>query len=424
MINLFDIYIRIKNNKTVINGGLYSLYSFIGKGVSFILMIILAKYILPVEYGYLSLFSTASTLLGFFMGFSSFGYLTISYFKKTKDDFKKDFSAIISLYLFTSIIFSIILIMAGDFLVDKSHLSFQLLWYVIIISLFNCFFFINQDLFRIKEKIIGYGIFSCGNALINFVLSIVFVIYLQQNWMGRINAQLICTVFFGIVGLCYFIKCDYFDFRLSWDRYKTILLWSLPIIPHLATNWIRQGCDRYIIDYHYSVYEVGVFSFALTLISVFNTIGYAFNSTNSVSLYKLLSNKDDPNVAYKLSRLTKQIFWTYTGACVFLTIFFPIIVVAFLPKYTPSLGYFFVLSIFGYLECLYYIYINYLFYYGKTKMIMYMTLGTSLLHLFLSLFLTQYSLYYTAFIYILIDAILLFLIRRQAILLRIENNII
>ena len=418
------MYIRIKNNKTVIYGGLYSLYSFIGKGVSFVLMIILAKYILPAEYGHLSLFSTASTLLGFFMGFSSFGYMTISYFKKTKEEFKKDFSAIISLYLFTSVIFSIIVLMAGDFLANKSHLSVQLLWYIIIISLFDSFFFINQDLFRIKEKIVGYGIFSCGNALVNFVLSIVFVIFLQQSWLGRINAQVICTVFFGIVALCYFIKCDYFDFRLSWKRYKTILLWSLPIIPHLATNWIRQGCDRYIIDYHYSIYEVGVFSFALTLVSIFSMIGYAFNSTNSVSLYKLLSSKDDPNVAYKISRLTKLTFWTYTGACVFLTVFFPILVVVFLPKYTSSLGYFFVLSFFGYLECLYFIYINYLFYYGKTKMIMSMTFGTSLLHLLLSLILTQYSLYYTAFIYILIDGILLFLIRKKAISLRIEHNIL
>lgn len=419
-----DTFLRVKDNKTLRDGGLYSLYSFIGKGVSFVLLIYLAKYILPADYGNLSLFSTLSTLLSFFIGLSSFGYVSVSYFKETENEFKKDFTVIFSLYVLTTIILMMLLVIMGDFFSKIFHLPVFLLWYAVIGAFCSSLFFVQQDLLRIKEKVGAYGVLSCGNAFFNFILSIVFVVYYGQSWLGRINAQMICSLIFFLTAVAYFVRLDLFDFHLSLKRYRVVLLWCLPIIPHLTTNWIRQGCDRYIIDYNYSIYEVGIFSFALTLVSVFNMIGYAFNSTNSVNLYKLLSNKEDSDIPHKIEKHTKMVFWIYTIACILLTILFPPIVFFFLPKYIPSLGYFFFLSIFGYLECLYYLYINYLFYYGRTKVIMVITFGTSLLHLSMSLLLTRYSLYYTAFIYIFIDALVLILIRREAISLRKEHGLL
>ena len=425
MFHIYNVLERIKSNKTIRNGGLYSVYSFIGRGASFILLILLAKYIQPAEYGQLSLFNTVVMLLGYFMGFSSFGYISVSYFKNSKQDFKKDFTVIITLYLFTTAFFILILMVFEDYLSNILHLSPILLWYAIIISLFNIFFYINQDLARIREKVGTYGILSCSSALLNFVLSLILVIGFKQSWMGRINAQLLCTLFYGFVAIVFFLKYHLFDFHLSWDRYKVIFLWCLPIIPHLTTNWLRQGCDRYIIDYNYSVYEVGLFSFALNLIAIFTMIGFAFNSTNSVSLYKLLSNKEGyTDVTARISKLTRMMFYIYTIACVVLTLILPVIVYVFLPKYVPSLQYFYLLSVFGYLECIYYIYINYLFYYGKTQQIMYITFGTSVVHLLLSLVLTRFSLYYTAFIYIVVDLIQIILLYKISSSLKRQHNIV
>lgn len=413
---------KVIKNKTLKDGGLYSIYSFIGRGTSFVLLILLASYIQPEEYGELSLFNTVVMLLGYFMGLSSFGYFSVSFFKNTVEDFKKDFTIIVSLYLMTTAFFFLVLIAFGNYLSSILHLSVKLLWYAVIISLFNIFFYISQDYARVREKVGTYGVLSCGNALANFVLSIVLVISFQQGWMGRVNAQLLCTLLFGVIALFIFIRHNLFNFQFSRERYKVILLYCLPIIPHLTTNWIRQGCDRYIIDYNFSIYDVGLFSFALNLVGVFNMIGFSFNSTNSVSLYKLLSNEDNlPDISLRIARLTRMMFSIYTIACVALAIVLPSIVYVFLPKYVPSLGYFFVLCLYGYLECLYYIYCNYLFYYEKTRQIMYITFGTSILHLVLSLLLTKYSLYYTAVIYIIVDAVVLFWIRAVAIKLRREH---
>lgn len=425
MRSLVDIFDRIKANKTIKQGSLYTIFSFFGQGISFVLLVLLANFIEPREYGQLSLYNTALMLVGFFMGFSSSGYVAVSYFKETGNGFVRDFSAIISLYFLTTLVFALLLLSAGSGVSKLMQLPEKLIWYVVIVAFFNSIFSIYQNYARVREKIGLFGVFSCGNAILNFVLSLVFVIELQQSWIGRVNAQLVCAVLFGLIALLSFIKYRLFVFNFSWERYKTILLYSLPLIPHLATMWIRQGCDRYIINYNYSVYEVGLFSFALNLSSITSMIGLAFNYTNSVSLYKLLANKEGYcDIPDRIDKLTRITFYIYSAISVTLIIILPSIVYLLLPKYVPSLGYYFVLCISTYLECLYLLYCNYLFYYGKTKQIMAITLGTSSIHLLLSLLLTKYSLYFTCVIYSITFGLILLFVYYSANKLRVTHNLI
>ena len=86
-----------------------------------------------------------------------------------------------------------------------------------------------------------------------------------------------------------------------------------------------------------------------------------------------------------------------------------------LPKYSESVNYFLILSLYGFAYCLYFLNTNFLFYYKKTKNIMYTTFLSSILHLFLSLLISGYSLYLTACLYVLTQLIVVYFIRRMAI---------
>ena len=94
---------KVAGNKTLLNGSLFSLFSFFNQGVGFVLLILLAEYIAPAEYGSLSMFNTVVTFLGFFIAMSTQGFLAISYFKRGPAHFKEDVSAI-SLISLTSFI--------------------------------------------------------------------------------------------------------------------------------------------------------------------------------------------------------------------------------------------------------------------------------------------------------------------------------
>ena len=225
-------------------------------------------------------------------------------------------------------------------------------------------------------------------------------------------AQTICAFLFGGFAVFYFAKNKLYTIHLSWDNLKYIILWGLPLIPHLASVWIKQGGDRFIINHFHSVDDVGLFSFALNLTSVIIIVGTAFNSTNSVSIFKILS---DDNITkndkiLKIQKQTKTITIITIISYIFITAGASFLVPLLLPRYSSSIPYFLILSIQGLGQCFYLLYCNYLFYYSKNKQIMYVTFFISLLHLCLSLVFTRYSLYATSVIYVFSQFLVSYLI--------------
>lgn len=392
-------------DKTLKNGFAFSIFAFIGKGISFVLLILLASFIPPSDYGKLSLFNTAVMLLGFFMSFSSSGYFSISFFKEEKDIFHQDFTVIQLLLLLSVVIISFFFLVWDDKLSSLIGISSGLLWWALVIAFSNVPFQMHMDYYRIQENVFYYGLLNLGSAILNALFSLLLVIQFAQGWMGRINTHIGVSLLFFIIALVFFLNKGFFVSHISKERLKIILFWGIPQIPHLATNWIRQGCDQYIINYNYSVEEVGLFSFALNLVSIITIIGMAFNSSNSVSIFQIISNKSIINKEKYLKDNTRNILYVY----IFSTVIFILGVCLFLPfllpKYTGSLPFFMVLSIYGFLVCIYFLYCNYLFYYGYTRILMYITFGTAIIHLCLSLLFTKYSLFYTTIIYVVSQTI-------------------
>lgn len=414
---IYNILHEIRGKKQIINGSLFSFFSFINQGINFVLLVILAKYILPDDYGRLSLFTTIVSLCGFFIAFQSSGYMSISYFQDDNNSFKKNFTAIIELALFSLFILVAIvsvLLLFSD--IDYGFPSY-LLWVALCISFCTCISNMFLEYFRIKEKVLYYGLVSCSNAFLNFVLAILFVVTFKKGWVGKVDSQWVCSVVLCLISLYFFSKKRLFDHEFLWSRYKNLVLWGLPLIPHLASSWIRQGCDRYIINFFHAPQDVGLFSFALNLVTIITMIGSAFNATNSVSIYKTLSDNSIVNKFAKLLKQSKEILFVYIISTIVVVVFVAIFIPIGLPKYSGALPFFFILSIFGFLQCIYFLVCNFLFYYSKTKQLMYITFFSSILHLVLSLFLTRYSLFLTCAIYVLIHLLIVSLVFKKSLFL-------
>ena len=402
---------RLKGNKTLMNGALFSLFSFINRGIGFLLLIILARYIMPAEYGRLSLFNTIVQFLGYFIALSCQGYFAISFFQRKDELFRQDTTSIVLIMTVCTSVLSLVLIFCHESLARFAELPKSFIWFSIIISFTQVFYYLYTDFLRIQEKVTRYGIVSCGFAIINFVLSLYLVIYKGLDWEGRVYSHLICTTVSGLIGFIILARNKLFSLNITWEGTKNILLWGIPLIPHEATSWIKQGCDRFIINSTQSIEDVGLFSFALTLTSIVIMIGTAFNSTNSVSIYHILSSDLSAHEKQlKLRKQTRNIFKIYTVGYIAVLLVSSVLVPLLMPKYSGCMAYFWITSISGYLQCLYYLYVNYLFYYHKNQRIMIVTFMSAIIHLVLSLIFTRYSLYFTSLIYVISQGFVLALI--------------
>ena len=412
------ILLKIKNslqNETLRHGALFSLFSFVNRGISFLLLLILANYITPAEYGFLSLFNTVVMVVGYFIALSTEGYLSVSYFRDGEGGFKQTFSCIFFSSLIIASLFSVILYFAGSFISDKLDLPLNSLYIAIGICFFNIFSNLILNYFRLRKRAPIYGILSCGNAALNFIISIILIKNLLLGWEGRIYAQLGCCFLFGAIGFVFFAQKKFVR-APDIKHWKMMLLWGIPLVPHLATNFIRQGCDRYIINYFYNIEEVGLFSFAFNLTNIIVMIGMGFNDSNSVKIFEILGNKsicgaDKRNL---LKKQRKMMLKVYLLATIIIVCFGTFLTPLVLSKYDASIKYFIVLSMYGFFHCLYFLYTNFLFFYKKNKLLMSFTFFSSVLHLTLSLVFTRYSLLATCLIYSLSQLLIVFLVRNYA----------
>lgn len=407
--------LEVLHNKSFIRGSLFSVFSFINKGLSFLLLLILANHITPSEYGYLNLFNTVVMVLMYFIAMSAEGYWSVAFFSDGTEGLKKTFSSILLLTVIGTICTVGIIFIGGDWLEDKLSLSTPIMCMAVAICFFTIYNQLLLDNFRIKDKVVVYGLLSCGAALLNFAVSIYLVKYCNLSWQGRVYAQLLCTGLFGLLGFIYFVSNGYIT-RSFLGYLRPLLLWSIPLIPHSASNFFRQGCDRYIINAYHSIDDVGLFSFALTLSTIITMIGAGFNQSNSVDIYKILGDNTIPNCKkQEMLRKQRRLYtWVYTVCAILIVPLCYLLVPFLLPQYTGSLCYVPLLTIYGYLVCVYFLWTNYLFFFRKTKQIMFVTFGSSILHLVLSLLLTRYSLLLTAALYALTQLIVVVCIKKMA----------
>lgn len=404
----------LKNNTTVRHGALFAFFSFLNNGINFLLLIILAKYITPDEYGELNLFNTFITLIGIFISLCTTSYIGVSFFKKDREALKK----IIDIALLTST--GMLFLLAGlislfpDFFSKIVGVDFRYLWIALLVCYFQVFNTVNLDIWRLEEKPVSYGIYSVCVVVLNFCITLFLVAGLHWGWLGRLYAQFYVAILFFIISIVFLIRRKYLVFKWpEFSLFKETFLYALPIIPHLSSFWLRQGLDRYIINYYHSIEAVGLYSFSLNFANVINIVGTAFNATNSVFIYKKLA------AGYSVAKpiLNKQTRWMVLlflvltlGIISLVSLFIPWVI----PKYSGCIPYLFPVCFAAFFQCLYLLYVNYLFYYQKTVQLMHITFFVSLMQVLLSVLLTRYSVLWTAYISLIISIVTFSLVFLQS----------
>ena len=411
-----NILHKLIYNKSVQSGSLFAFFSFLNQGLNFFLLLILSNYILPDSYGSLNLFYTAVGVVGYVICLCTSGIVSIKYFKESRETLARYINVVLSSTLIVSAILLLIVGLFPDFVTRISDIQPTIQVLCIYLCATTVVYNLLLDIFRLEEKTLAYGILTTLSTLINIALSLLLVIGFEQDWMGRVEANLIASTFFLIWGCINLVRKGYIRRVMPTKAiYKETLLFGIPLIPHSINGFLRQGMDRYIINAYFTTKAVGLFSFAINFAFIIYSVGAAFNKSNSVYIFKYLSQEDD-SIQDKLKKQTVLLLMFYAGFSFILYVACRLLIPILFPKYQESVIYLLPLCLSTFFQCVYLQFCNFLFYYKKTKELMFMTVGVSVIHLGLSLLLTRYSVLYTAYISMFsscIEALLVFFYSRR-----------
>ncbi len=400
---------KIESNKVFKNGLLFSFFSILNNGISFFLLLILAKFLSPEDYGKLNLFTTFITLFSILISLNTNSYVSIAFFKK-KEKLTKIINIVICVTLVICLLLCVVLGLFKMYLTPLIGFPYKYQLVAVIICLFQVLNNLNLETWRLEEKPIQYGTYSLLFVILNLAGTLYFVICLNLDWRGRVYVQLLFTFIFFIIAFIFLIRKKYLKIDIpDKSTVKDTFSYSIPLIPHLISIWLRQGMDRYIINFFWGSIMVGLYSFAYNFAIIIQIIGAAFNSANSVNIFKNLS--ENPEAAKKY--IVKEIKYMFLF---YLVLFFVVLGLSYtlipvvMPKYKNSIKFLFPLCLASFFHCIYLLFVNFLFFYEKTKKLMHITISISLINLCLSFVLTRYNTLWNSYLFLLSNMTICFFV--------------
>lgn len=397
---------RVLNNKNFRNGALFALFSFFNTGINFVIMMVMARFIKPDSYGQLSLFTTMVLLLSIFVCLNTNGFIGVNFFSSSKERIQRLLNVVLLTTLFVYMVILTLIYCFTSTFEQISGLTIIYQFYAISFCMLNVVNALLLDIWRLEEKVWRYGTFSILLVICNLILTVLFVGFLKWDWQGRMYAQVITCACFAMSALYILVKKGYIHKIFpKKDDFAGAYRFGIPLIPHSTSFWLRQGLDRYIINAFTTQTMVGLFSFAANFANIIQIVGTAFNSSNSVHIYKMLSDFDDTKMK-KLKRDCHLLVLFYAALMLVVFVGAYLFIPLIFPKYEECIKYIFPLCIGAMFQCFYLVYVNILFFYQKTRQLMYITFSLSLLHAALSFVFTRHGAIYTAYISVLVNILI------------------
>ena len=141
----FTLINKIRTNTLFRNGTLFAFFSFLNSGIGFLLLLVLASFIPPSEYGELNLFNTFVTLLSIFISLNATGIIAVDFFSVEKTQLRRMLSTVLCLSSVSFLVFSLLLLFFSAFFERIIGLSAEYQWLGLLVCYMQVFSTVNLD---------------------------------------------------------------------------------------------------------------------------------------------------------------------------------------------------------------------------------------------------------------------------------------
>ncbi|EEP61151.1 oligosaccharide flippase family protein, partial [Sulfurihydrogenibium yellowstonense] len=299
---MIQLIYKILNSSLFKASGIYTLSSIINAAIPFLLLPLLTRYLSPEEYGIVSMYALLLSITSVFTGLSVYGAINRAYFDEKINDHKEYiWNSLIILFISSSFTFLLYNLLA-NYISNLTGIPTSWIWTVVLVSFFQ--FVINCLLVIYQAKLLAfkYAKIQIGQSLFNALLTILFVIILLLGWKGRLLAQILSVLFFGI--MAFFILYKHYTVKkINFYYIKHALKFGVPIIPHTIGGMLMTLTDRFIINNLLGLEKVGIYMVGLQLGMALALIADSFNKAYVPWLFEKL-NQNNEDIKRKIVMFT------------------------------------------------------------------------------------------------------------------------
>ena len=364
---------------------IYLIGELINKSLPFLLLPYLTRKLGASGFGELSYYLTILALLGIFIGLSQEGAVTRYFYFYGN----KAIDLIVRAGYLYNILFSIVC------LIISWVLKSEIIAYITLIATFNSFLSVQLALRQAQKQPIPYIMIQFLSSVSLVVFTVLMLEYVAgDRVINRLLALLLSSVLVFFITYLFINKSFKISRKFSLENYKSALVYifsfGIPLILHQLSFFMKGQVDRIFIYEIYSATKLGIYSVGMQIALILTVLFMALNKAVVPYYYEQLKNKTLTVEKIKKYALISFIFVGFPALICYLlpnTLF-----IWFLEEGFGEAQYYTVLFLIGYgLTLPYLILVNYLFFYGKNKLIASITFLTSVVYVILLTVLSRIS---------------------------------
>lgn len=375
---------KLKQSVLIKNTFIYALLQLGNKGIPFLLLPILTRYLSTDDYGMIAMYTNLVGVAAIFVGLSIPGAVGVNYFHLDKEQLRRYIGNAVNILLLSTAVVLLLITLFQKSVTER--IDFPMAWVYIAVAaaLMQSITDINLVLWRSQQRAAPFALYEIAQTIVNISISLILVVVLEYGWEGRMTAIAVTTIVFGGISLFFVTRRGYFTFDKSAVYVKDILKFGVPLIPHQLGLWIRSGVDVFLISAIAGIAQTGLYVVGYQLGAIVGMMAHAFNNAYSPYLYNKLKDINDEDKR-KLVVFTYAYFFGIFIMAIGLSAFFAFLMPFFLGEsFQGSEEFIIWIAVAFSFHGMYLMVVNYIFYVKKNHWISVITLSCSLLHVALS----------------------------------------
>jgi O-antigen/teichoic acid export membrane protein len=283
------------------DSAIYTVPSILSYGISFFLIPLYTRFLTPSDYGALDMITVFGSLIALTVVLE-ISQAVARFYRDEKDEDKKVLAS--TALWFTVLMFSVFLIVALSFAPALSRIVIGVPGFddvfrlgVVFIWVNGIFYLVmNQLRFELHSK--AYSIVSIVQSLTTAGASVLLTSVFHFGIYGFLAGMIIGTATGTSIGF-YYLKTT-FQLRFDLTKLKTMLAFSIPIVPSSIAVFVNMYIDRLMINHYLSLKEVGLYGMGYRLANISTLVLVGFQMALTPLVYK---HYQEPETSHQLATI-------------------------------------------------------------------------------------------------------------------------
>ena len=278
------------------DSAIYTIPSILSYGISFFLIPLYTRVLTPTDYGALDMITVFGSLIALTVALEVSQAVARFYQDERTTEGKKVLAS--TALWFTILMFTAFLIMALAFAPELSLIVIGAPGFDDVFRLGTVFIWVNGLFYLLKNQLRfelrskAYSSVSIVHSLTTAGASVLLAYVFQFGIYGFLAGMIIGTAAGTLLGL-YYLKTT-FQLRLDLRKLKTMLAFSIPLVPSSIAVFVSMYIDRLMINYYLSLEEVGLYGIGYRLASVSTLVLVGFQMALTPLVYKHYQEPETP----------------------------------------------------------------------------------------------------------------------------------